>query len=95
MVLRGTVMRFERTVAQITENVMPPGSANRELIVTLQDFDRLEIWRGKRLSGHMLDDPAQTLGQLRHLFRFQATIGHLPGEQERIDMARDGFHIAF
>ena len=40
MVLRETVMRFERTVAQITENVMRPGSANRELIVTLQDLKR-------------------------------------------------------
>ena len=35
MVLPETVMRFERTVAQMTENVMRPGSANRELIVTI------------------------------------------------------------
>jgi len=43
MVLRETVMRFETTTARITENVTTrPDRADRELIVTLQDFDRLQ-----------------------------------------------------
>ena len=42
MVLRETVMRYEKTVAQVTESIMRPGQADRELIVTLQDFDRLQ-----------------------------------------------------
>lgn len=42
-VLRETVMRFERTTACITENMTTrPGNTDRKLIVTLQDFDRLQ-----------------------------------------------------
>jgi hypothetical protein len=50
MVWRETFMRFERTIAQLTEIVMRPGSANREFIVTFQDFDRLkqEVRRNRR-----------------------------------------------
>jgi hypothetical protein len=41
--LRDTVMRFERTTARITESVTTrPSLADRDLIVTLQDFDRLQ-----------------------------------------------------
>ncbi len=43
MVLRETVIQFERTAARITEGVLArPDQADRELIVTLQDFDRLQ-----------------------------------------------------
>jgi len=43
MVLRETVVQFERTSARVTENVtMRPGQADRSLVVTLQDFDRLQ-----------------------------------------------------
>jgi len=43
IVLRETVMRLERTTARITENVtMRSTQADRNLIVTLQDFDRLQ-----------------------------------------------------
>jgi hypothetical protein len=42
MVLRETVTRYEKTVAQVTERIMRPGQTDRELIVTLQDFDRLQ-----------------------------------------------------
>ena len=39
--LRETLTRFERTTARITEYVTPrPALADRDLIVTLQDFDR-------------------------------------------------------
>jgi hypothetical protein len=42
-VLRETVMRFEKTTARITECVMTrPTQADRDLIVNLQDFDRLQ-----------------------------------------------------
>lgn len=42
-VLRETIMRFEKTTARITESVVTrPGQADRDLIVTLQDFDRLQ-----------------------------------------------------
>jgi hypothetical protein len=42
-VLRETIMRFEKTTAQITGNLMTrPDQADRDLIVTLQDFDRLQ-----------------------------------------------------
>lgn len=42
-VLRETVTRFERTTARITERVrLQPGMMDRDLIVTLQDFDRLQ-----------------------------------------------------
>jgi hypothetical protein len=42
-VLRETVMRFEKTTASITEHVMTrQGQADRDFIVTLQDFDRLQ-----------------------------------------------------
>jgi hypothetical protein len=42
-VLRETISRFEKTTARITENVMTrPSQADRNLIVTLQDFDRLQ-----------------------------------------------------
>jgi hypothetical protein len=41
--LRETVARFERTTARITENVTTrPLAVDRDLIVTLQDFDRLQ-----------------------------------------------------
>jgi len=40
--LRDAVTRFEKTTAGITEHVATrPNEANRGLIVTLQDFDRL------------------------------------------------------
>jgi hypothetical protein len=40
--LRDAVTRFEKTTAGITEHVANhPNEANRDLIVTLQDFDRL------------------------------------------------------
>ena len=43
IVLRETVMRLEKTTARITENVtMRSTQADRNLIVTLQDFDRLQ-----------------------------------------------------
>jgi hypothetical protein len=43
MALRETVTRFERTTARITESVTTrPSLADRDLIVTLQDFDRLQ-----------------------------------------------------
>ena len=42
-VLRETIVRFEKTTARITESVVTrPGQADRDLIVTLQDFDRLQ-----------------------------------------------------
>lgn len=42
MALRETVARFEKTTARITESVTTrPSLADRDLIVTLQDFDRL------------------------------------------------------
>lgn len=42
-VLRETVSTFESTVSRITEiTVMRPGRADRELVVALQDFDRLQ-----------------------------------------------------
>ncbi len=42
-VLRETVARLERTTARITERVrVQPGMLDRDLIVTLQDFDRLQ-----------------------------------------------------
>jgi hypothetical protein len=42
-VLRETIGRFEKTTARITENVVTrSGQADRDLIVTLQDFDRLQ-----------------------------------------------------
>ena len=40
-VLRETITQFEKTTARITESVMRPGQINADLIVTLQDFDRL------------------------------------------------------
>jgi hypothetical protein len=40
-VLRETITHFEKTTARITESVMRPGQVNTDLIVTLQDFDRL------------------------------------------------------
>lgn len=43
IVLRDTIVRFERTTARITENVtMQSTQADRDLIVALQDFDRLQ-----------------------------------------------------
>jgi len=43
IVLRETVMRFEGTTARITERItMRSTQADRDLIVTLQDFDRLQ-----------------------------------------------------
>lgn len=43
VVLRETVAGFERTVSRITEiTVMRPGRADRDLVVALQDFDRLQ-----------------------------------------------------
>ncbi len=42
-VLQETIVRFEKTTARITENVVTrSGQADRDLIVTLQDFDRLQ-----------------------------------------------------
>jgi len=42
MVLRDTIARFEKTTASITEQVMTRSSQpDRDLIVMLQDFDRL------------------------------------------------------
>ena len=42
-VLRETVARLERTTARITERFSAqPGMIDRDLIVTLQDFDRLQ-----------------------------------------------------
>lgn len=42
-VLRETVAAFETTVSRITEiTVMQPGRADRDLVVALQDFDRLQ-----------------------------------------------------
>jgi hypothetical protein len=42
-VLRETIVRFEKTTAQITGNLMTRrDQADRDLIVTLQDFDRLQ-----------------------------------------------------
>jgi hypothetical protein len=41
-VLREAIMRYEKTTARITEHVANrPNEANRDLIVTLQEFDRL------------------------------------------------------
>jgi hypothetical protein len=41
--LRETVSRFEETTARITEKVMAqPTQADRDLVVMLQDFDRLQ-----------------------------------------------------
>lgn len=43
VVLRETVAAFEDTVARITEiTVTRPGRADRDLVVALQDFDRLQ-----------------------------------------------------
>jgi hypothetical protein len=42
-VLRETVSAFETTVSRITEiTVTRPGRADRDLVVALQDFDRLQ-----------------------------------------------------
>lgn len=41
--LRGTVVRFEDTTARITDLVaMRAGGANRDLVIALQNFDRLQ-----------------------------------------------------
>jgi|EndMetStandDraft_8_1072994.scaffolds.fasta_scaffold157739_2 hypothetical protein len=42
--VRDTVVRFEETVGRVTDMVMPGGcrKADRDLIVTLQNFDRLQ-----------------------------------------------------
>ena len=41
--LRETVVRFEETVTRITEiTAMRPGGADRDLVVALQNFDRLQ-----------------------------------------------------
>lgn len=41
--LRETIVNFEQTVGRISEIVVKQsGSANRDLIVSLQDFDRLQ-----------------------------------------------------
>ena len=41
--LRETVARFEKTSARITENLaLRAGTVDHDLIVTLQDFDRLQ-----------------------------------------------------
>jgi hypothetical protein len=42
--LRDTVLRFEETVGRISNMIVPNGGrrADRELIVTLQNFDRLQ-----------------------------------------------------
>jgi hypothetical protein len=37
-----TILSFEETVGRITDMVMANGQAERELIVTLQSFDRLQ-----------------------------------------------------
>lgn len=43
IVMRDTIMRFETTTARITENVrMRSTQVDRDLIVALQDFDRLQ-----------------------------------------------------
>jgi hypothetical protein len=43
MVLRETVMRFEETATRVTESLVTrAGEADRDLIMTLQDFDRLQ-----------------------------------------------------
>ena len=43
MALRETVGRLETTVGQITEiAAMRPGRADRDVVMTLQDFDRLQ-----------------------------------------------------
>jgi hypothetical protein len=42
-VLRETVAAFEATVSRVTEiTVMRPGKADRDLVVVLQEFDRLQ-----------------------------------------------------
>jgi hypothetical protein len=43
MVLRETVMRFEKTTNRITETVLARAADNidRDLVMTIQDFDRL------------------------------------------------------
>jgi len=42
IVLRETITKFERTTARVTEKVVTGSAqADRDLIVTLQDFDRL------------------------------------------------------
>ncbi|MGH6674133.1 MAG: hypothetical protein ACRECV_19470 [Xanthobacteraceae bacterium] len=41
-VLREAVVRFEETTARITERVAGHPARDRELVVTLQDFDRLQ-----------------------------------------------------
>ena len=43
VVLRDTVSAFEETVARVTEmTVLRPGQADRDLVVALQNFDRLQ-----------------------------------------------------
>ena len=42
-IMRETIHRFEDTVGRISEMVVTqPGKAGRDLVVTLQDFDRLQ-----------------------------------------------------
>jgi len=42
-ILRETVNNLERTVSKVSEMiVVQPGKAQRDLVVTLQDFDRLQ-----------------------------------------------------
>ena len=42
-ILRETVSNLERTVSKVSEMVVvQPGKAQRDLVVTLQDFDRLQ-----------------------------------------------------
>ena len=44
MLLHETVAKFERTSSKITEIVVSqPGKTDRELILALQDFDRLQL----------------------------------------------------
>jgi hypothetical protein len=64
-VLHETVAAFELTVSRITEiAVSRQGRADRELVVALQDFDRLQ-------------QEFATLGQILHKLSIKAEPGHL------------------
>jgi hypothetical protein len=61
-VLRETVTRFERTATRITDRVTEqPAMMDRDLIVTLQDFDRLQ--QEFAMLVHVLMNAAEKTGE--------------------------------
>jgi hypothetical protein len=73
--MRDTVLRFEETVCRVTDLVTSQdGRAGRNMIVALQDFDRLQQEFG-------------ALGEA--LARYASTAGPRSAEEARIRLGRD------